>query len=390
MTTAATEIHGVCDSRFDRLREAFAHNFETGQEVGASLTVVIDGETVVDIWAGHADVARTRPWERDTIACTYSTTKGMVATCANRLAEQGLLELDAPVAQYWPEFAQNSKEKIPVRYLLSHQAGLPALTDILPLGAIFDWEGMTNALARQKPWWEPGTKHGYHALTYGWLVGEVIRRASGKTVGAYLRDEIATPLGIDFYIGTPADIDSRIAEMIPAPLEAGRNTPLSQAMMNPLSMSFKAFAPTPDIMVHNLGNTEAWRRAEIPAGNGHGNARAIGKVYGALARGGEIGGYRLLSSESIDRAIEEQAYGDDAVLIGLPMRVGLGFMLTCPEIPLGPNPRSFGHAGMGGSLGFADPDEKLGFGYVMNKMVLPEDLDDPRLRSLVDAVYASL
>lgn len=388
--TTATEIHGVCDERFGRVRDAFVNNFETGQEVGACLALTIDGETVVDIWAGHADLALARPWERDTIACTYSTTKGMVATCANRLADQGLLELDAPVAQYWPEFAQGGKEKLLVRYLLSHQSGLPAISDLLPMGAMFDWQMMTEALARQKPWWEPGTKHGYHALTYGYLVGEVIRRVAGKTVGAYFRDEIATPLGIEFYIGTPAELDGRIADMIPAPLDTARDTPLSQTLMNPLSMSFKAFAPSPDIMNHNLGNSSEWRRAEIPAGNGHGNAVAISRVYGALARGGEISGHRIMSADAIERAIEEQAYGDDAVLIGLPMRVGLGFMLTCPEIPLGPNARSFGHAGMGGSLGFADPDEKLGFGYVMNKMVLPEDLDDPRLRSLVDAVYASL
>jgi CubicO group peptidase (beta-lactamase class C family) len=388
--TTATGIHGVCDSLFGRVKEAFAGNFETGQEVGACLSVTIDGETVVDIWAGHADPGLTRPWERDTIACTYSTTKGIVATCASRLVDQGLLDIDTPVAEYWPEFAQNGKESIPVRYLLSHQAGLPAIKDLLPAGALFDWQMVTDALARQEPWWEPGTNHGYHAMTYGFLVGEVIRRVSGKTVGAYFQDEIATPLGIEYYIGTPAELDVRIAEMIPAPLETGRDTPLSKAMMNPLSISFKAFGLTPDIMNHNLGNSSEWRRAEIPAGNGHGNARAIARVYGALARGGEIDGYRLLSSEAIERAIEEQAYGEDAVLIGLPMRVGLGFMLTCREIPLGPNPRSFGHAGMGGSLGFADPNEKLGFGYVMNKMVLPEDLNDPRLQSLVDAVYASL
>jgi CubicO group peptidase (beta-lactamase class C family) len=314
----------------------------------------------------------------------------MVATCASRLADQGLLDFDAPVAQYWPEFAQNGKEKIPVRYLLSHQAGLPALTDLLPAGAIFDWDVMTEALARQKPWWEPGTNRGYHAMTYGYLVGEVIRRVSGKTVGGYFRDEIGAPLGIDFYIGTPEELDGRIAEMIPAPLQTSANTPLAAAMMNPLSMSFKAFGLTPDIMNREIGKSSEWRRAEIPAGNGHGNARAVARVYGALARGGEIDGVRVLSAEAIERAIEEQDYGEDAVLVGLPMRVGLGFMLTCPEIPLGPNPRSFGHAGMGGSLGFADPDEKLAFGYVMNKMVIPENLDDPRLRALVDSVYAPL
>jgi CubicO group peptidase (beta-lactamase class C family) len=279
--TAATEIHGVCDTRFSRVKETFERNFETGQEVGACLALTIDGETVVDIWAGHADPALTRPWDRDTIACTYSTTKGMVATCASRLIDQGLLEFDAPVAQYWPEFAQNGKESIPVRYLLSHQAGLPAIKDLLPAGALFDWEAVTDALARQEPWWEPGTKHGYHAMTYGFLVGEVIRRVSGKSVGAYFQDEVATPLGIDYYIGTPGELDGRIAEMIPAPLETGRDTPLSKAMMNPLSMSFKAFALSPDIMNHNLVTVRSGdvRRSPLATGTG-----MVGQSRGYTAR----------------------------------------------------------------------------------------------------------
>ena len=388
--TTAVEVHGTCDSRFERVRAAFTSNFEGGREVGASLAIMIDGELVVDIWGGYTDAARTQPWERDTIACAYSTTKGIVATCANRLIDQGRLDVDAPVASYWPEFAQAGKENIPVRYLLTHQAGLPAITEVLPPGAIFRWDTMIDALARQEPWWTPGTKHGYHALTFGYLVGEVIRRVAGKTVGQYFRDEIAVPLGIDFHVGLRPEDEQRVAEMIPAPLETGHDTVLSKAMMDPTSMSFKAFVLSSDMMMPGLANSPEWRRAEIPAANGHGNARALARLYGALACGGAIDGVRILSPEAIERATLEQANGSDAVLLIIPMRVGLGFMLTSPDIPYGPNPRSFGHAGMGGSLGFADPDAGLGFGYVMNKMVLPENLDDPRLRALVDAVYECL
>ena len=388
--TTAIEVHGVCDERFSAVRDAFAGNFEAGREVGAAVALVVDGETVVDLWAGHADEARTRPWQRDTIVNVYSSTKGVVATCAHRLVDQGRIDLDAPVAEYWPEFAQAGKESIPVRYLLSHTAGLPAISKPMPMGSIFQWETMTAALAEQEPWWEPGAKHGYHTASYGWLVGEVIRRVSGKSVGAYFRDEIAGPLGLDFHIGLAEEHDARTADVGSFPMpEVDDNDPVVQIWRDPNSMQFKSIFNPPDAMVPGLANSRSWRAAEIPAANGHSDARSLARLYGVLARGGELDGVRVLSAAAIDRAIEEQAIGVDAILL-IPMRWGLGFGLTHPARPLGPNPRAFGHAGMGGSIGWADPDAKVGFGYVMNRLDAVLETVDPRWPPLFDAVYASL
>jgi len=306
--TTAVEIRGTCDAGFQGIKEAFAQNFADYGEVGAAVAVMVDGQMVVDLWAGHADAALTRPWQRDTIANVFSTTKGITAICAHRLAGQGLLDIDAPVAKYWPEFAQAGKGEIPVRYLLSHRAGLPAVRKVLPPRSAYNWETMTSALAGEEPWWEPGTKHGYHALTYGYLVGEVVHRISGQTIGTYFRKEIAEPLGIDFHIGLAAKHDARTAEMLPMPLpEPGEDNPIAKALSDPQSMTFKAFANPPDLMVPGTVNTRAWRAAEIPAANGHGSASALARVYGALARGGELDGVRLLSRQAIERARVEQS-----------------------------------------------------------------------------------
>jgi len=386
----STDIQGHCDSAFAAVKDSFAENFEKHLEVGAAVAVMVDGKMVADLWAGHADEARTRPWQRDTIVNVYSTTKGMTAVCAHRLVEQGKLDLDGPVAKYWPEFAQAGKESLPVRYLLSHRAGLPAVNAPLPLGSLYNWDVMTAALAAQEPWWEPGTKHGYHALTYGWLVGEVVRRITGMSLGAYFRQEVAGPLGLDFHIGLGPEHDSRTADMIPAPLpEPGEGNPLGDVFSDPESMSYKAFANPPDAMVPGSVNSRAWRQAELPAANGHGNARALARVYGALARGGELNGVRVLNRSTIEQATVEQSYGPDAVLI-MPTRFGLGFMLDDPNLRITPNASLFGHGGMGGSLAFADPEAKLGFGYTMNKMVFSLDLVDPRWPKMIEAVYASL
>jgi CubicO group peptidase (beta-lactamase class C family) len=391
--TTAVDCQGTCDSRFAGVKEAFAANFSTHGEVGASVAVMVDGEMVVDLWAGNVDAAGTRPWERDTIVNVYSTTKGMTAICAHRLVEQGKLDLDAPVAKYWPEFAQAGKEDLPVCYLLSHRAGLPAVAKPLQAGSFFAWEVMTEALAEQEPWWEPGTKHGYHAVTYGWLVGEVVRRISGKSLGTYFRDEVAEPLGLDCHIGLAAEHDARTAEMLQPPPDqlSQMESNLSQVLSDPESMGYKAFANPPDLLLPGTVNSRQWRAAEIPAANGHTNARALARLYGALARGGELDDIQVLRPETIDKAIdiEEQSFGEDEVL-GLPSRIGLGFMLTFPEMRLGPNDRVFGHPGAGGSIGFADPDAKVGFGYAMNKMIMPPDLLDPRWPPLIDAIYASM
>ncbi len=359
-------VEGECEPRFTRVREAFERSFANG-EVGAALAVTLDGRPVVDLWGGHADAARTRPWQRDTIVNVYSTTKGMTAICANRLIEAGTLDLDAPVAHYWPEFAQAGKASLPARYLLTHQAGLAAISTRIPSEKLYDWDFMTAALAAQQPWWEPGTQHGYHALTFGYLVGELVRRIDGRSLGTYFRDEVAKPLGVDFHIGLDERHDTRCAEMIPAPPPPpGAPNLFAAVTEKPESLTAKVFGNPP------LGaakvNTRAWRAAEIPAANGHGDARGLARVYGTLACGGELDGVHILSAEAIARANTEQAFGTDAVLAPLQTRFGLGFFLTQPMIPFGPNPRAFGHPGAGGSVAFADPDARLGFAYVMNQM----------------------
>ena len=380
-----------CDPRFTRVRDAFTENFAERGDVGAAVAVTIDGKPVIDLWGGYADKARTRPWTRDTIVNVYSATKGVAATCLNRLADQGRVDLDAPVARYWPEFAQAGKARIPVRWILSHRAGLPAVRKPLPPDALLHWDVMTAALAEQEPWWEPGTRHGYHALTFGYLVGEVVRRVAGVTIGRYCRDEIAGPLGIDFHIGLDPRDDSRCAEVIASPPPPpGQPNPMAEAAAaDPESMVMKTVNNPPGALRLSTINSRAWRAAEIPAANGHTNARALARFYGALARGGELDGVRILSPAHIERCYSEQSSGPDAVMFGLPMRFGLGYRLTQPAARYGPNPHAFGHTGAGGSLGFADPDAKIGFAYTMNQMG-PHILIDPRVTTLLDALYVSL
>src|SRR2546425_734765 len=387
---ATVNIEGTCDPRFRAVEDSFRENFERFGEIGTSVAILVDGETVVDLWGGHMDAARTKPWERDTIVNVWSTTKGIMATCIHCLADQGLLDLDAPVAKYWPELAQAGKEPLPVRYVLSHEAGLPAIREPLPVGSAFRWDVMTDALARQEPWWEPGTKHGYHAFTYGWLLGEVLRRITGVTLGTYFREQIAEPLGLDFHIGLGPENDARTAEIISAELpQPGETNFVMDMLKDPQSMPFKVLANPPDLFVPGVVNTREWRAAGKTAADGHGNARAVARLYGALAKGGELDGVRVLSPKAIERATVEQARGRDEVM-GLNLRIALGFVLTSPDATLGPNSRAFGHSGAGGSLGFADPDAKVGFGYAMNRMIQENTLTDLRWAPLIDAVYRSL
>jgi CubicO group peptidase (beta-lactamase class C family) len=387
MADERVEVQGENSARFARVREAFEKNFASG-EVGAGLAVTVNGELVVDLWGGHRDLERTKPWQRDTLVNVYSTTKGLTAICANRLAERGKLDLDAPVASYWPEFAQAGKAGIPVRWLLSHRAGLAAIRETIPKESRFDWKYMTGALAAEQPWWEPGTAHGYHALTYGYLVGEVVRRIDGRTLGAYFRDELAAPLGLDFHIGIGPELDARVADMIPAPpTPPGVPNPFAAAAQNPDSLVGRAFANP--VLETGVVNSRAWRAAEIPAANGHGTARGLARIYGALARDGVLDGVPVLSPAQIERAYTEQSYGEDKVLAPLPTRFGLGFFMTQPIIPFGPNPRAFGHPGAGGSIAFADPDAKLGFAYVMNQMQLGL-AGDARGFGLISEVYEAL
>lgn len=390
-TNEAPEVRGTCAPRFAAVRRAFEEQLRSGREVGAAVAVTVDGDPVVDLWGGWADQAKTVAWDRDTMANVYSTTKGVTAICAHRLVDEGRLELDAPVARYWPEFAHAGKHETPVRWLLSHRAGLPAVRVPLPGEALYSWGAMTAALAAQEPWWTPGTRHGYHAVTFGWLVGEVVRRVGGKSVGRWFHDEIGGPLGIDFHIGTDDDEHGRIAEMSPLSQEpssdGGR---LLQAMLSdPRGMTALAFLNPPSLA---LGvNHAEWRRAEIPGANGHGTARALARLYGVLARGGSQDGIHLLSPDAIARCHAEQSQGEDLVL-QVSTRFGQGFMLSQRGVAgatFGPSPRAFGHPGAGGSLGFADPDRGVGFGYVTNRMG-PHILLDPRATALVDAAYESL
>jgi CubicO group peptidase (beta-lactamase class C family) len=378
-------VEGDCAPRFERVRDAFAASFAAGNEVGASFAATVGGEPVVDLWGGFADAARTRPWQRDTIVNVFSTTKAVTALCAHMLVDRGLLELSAPVARYWPEFAQAGKAALPVHLLLSHRAGLAALRAPLPSEALFDWQRMVEAIAAEAPWWPPGSASGYHAMTYGFLVGELVRRISGRTLGAFVRDEIARPLGADFQIGLPAHEDARVAELVP-PTPAEVAAAGAAAQVDPQSLLGKVMG-NPAI-APELANQRAWRGAEIPAANGHGNARSLARVMAALACGGEQGGVRLLGEKTLERAIGEQSFGQDLVL-GLPMRWGLGFMLSSEVLPLGPNPRTFGHGGWGGSLAVADLDARVSWAYAMNRMS-PGTTGDARAAALVAALYASL
>ena len=382
-------IDGHCEPHFTAVREQFFANFTKRGDVGAAVCVYLDGVRVVDCWGGHADAARTRPFGPDTIVSVASTTKGMVALCAHMLAERGKLDLDAPVARYWPEFAAAGKQDIPVRWLLSHRAGLPAIRRALPAGALFDWTAMTAALAETAPWWTPGERHGYHAITYGHLVGEVIRRVDGRSVGAFLRDEVTGPLRADFFIGVPEETDGRAAEVLPPP-PPGEPTIWDTLLADPESVSGRTFLNPPRPL--GLVNTRAWRAAEIPGSNGHTSARGVARAYAALARGGELDGVRLLARATIEGAIAERSRGRDAVLT-LPTRFATGFMLAMPGgiFNCGPGRRTFGHPGHGGSIGFADPDARVGFGYVTNQYVTGTATHpDRRVPSLVDAVYAAL
>jgi CubicO group peptidase (beta-lactamase class C family) len=364
------------------VRDALEGNFREHGELGAAVAIEVGGEPVVDIWAGWEDEAQSRPWERDTLVAVFSVGKAMAALCVLKLVERGSVDLDAPVAEYWPEFAAHGKDRVSIRTLLAHRAGLPALRRRLTDPDAYDWDLMASALAGEEPWWPPGTTHGYHVNTFGFLAGEIVRRVSGRSFGAFFRDEVAVPLDADFHFGLPPELDERVADYMFSSLMAegtgeggavedeARRLLLGRAYLNPPGLS-------------GIGtvNTREWRAAEIPSANGHATARAVARVYSALLAG------RIISPQTLDAAIAEASTGPDFVL-GRPSRFGLGFQLTQPERPLGPNPRSFGHFGAGGSLGFADPDEGLSFAYVLNRS--GPRWQNPRNRALLDAVYAAL
>ncbi|MEW2288130.1 serine hydrolase domain-containing protein [Streptomyces sp. NPDC047841] len=382
------QVHGHCDPRFAAVREAFAENFRARGELGAAVAVTVAGETVVDLWGGWADADRTRPWARDTVVNVWSTTKGPVALCAHILADRGLLDLDAPVAAYWPEFAAEGKDKVLVRHLLSHRAGLSGLREPHTLEDLYDWDLTTARLAATAPWWEPGTRSGYHALTYGFLVGEVVRRVSGLRPGAFLEREVTGPLALDFTVGLPERDSGRAARLVHPPAASRTEQAPASGQLAPVALA----ALANPLVGAAEANSPAWRAAEIPAANGHGTARAVAALYGVFAGGGSYGGRRILSPEAAERVREGQGSCRDLVLgAGFEgdTEVGLGLWLSGPQGSYGPNPRAFGHDGFGGSCGLADPDAGVSLGYVMNRMG-PHIANDPRKTALVEALYSAL
>ncbi|MCA8901700.1 MAG: beta-lactamase family protein [Hyphomonas sp.] len=348
---------GFVQDKYASVREQFERNLEDGTDIGASFCVIKDGEVIVDLWGGWADEEKTRPWEENTIVNVYSTTKTMTALTALWLADQGKLDFDAPVAEYWPEFAANGKANTKVSHLMSHSAGLPGWVAPMSKDDVYDWEKATRLLAEQAPLWEAGTQAGYHALTQGYLVGEVIRRADGRSVGTVFREEFAGPLGADFHIGLPASEDARVAHLKPPPGGGLGSDEQNEAQ--------KLAFSNPDIDVSET-RTRAWRGAEIPAAGGTGNARSVAMVQSILANHGEMGGKRFLSEAGCRKALECQIDTTDLVL-GMPVRYGMGFGLSGPLSPA-LNEESMFWGGYGGSIVLLDLKNRLTIAYAMNRM----------------------
>lgn len=378
-----TEIHGACDPRFEAVRTAFRSNFDSGQEQGASVVVTLDGVPVVDLWAGRADGGGERPWERDTIVNVWSTTKTMAATCMLMLADRSALDLDSPVATYWPEFASHGKDGVTVAQVLGHTAGLPGWVPAIDPDLLVDHDRATAALINQPTWWTPGTASGYHAVSQGFLENEIVRRVTGRTLGTFFREEVAEPLGADFHIGLPESEDGRVAEIIaPGPNAMAE----ASAALDPTSVAARALLSCP--LTGSEPNTRAWRAAEIPAAGGTGNARAVARVHSALANGGTVDGVKLLSTEGVGRIFVERCHQVDQVL-GVRMRLGTGFGLMNDVVPLSPNPRSCFWGGWGGSIAVIDLDARLSIAYVMNRMA-GGLVGDVRGAMLVFAAYQSV
>lgn len=391
---------GVCKPGFERVAEAFARNFEANGEVGASVCLTVGGETVVDLWGGIADQKTGAPWTRDTVGIVFSCTKGATAICAHVLASRGKLDLDAPVAELWPEFATNGKERATTRMMLDHSVGVPALRTKVKDSGPYEWDYMTHMLAEEAPFWEPGTRNGYHGFTFGWTVGEMVRRAAGMSLGTFFQNEVAKPLGLDFWIGLPEAIEPRVAPIIPFIYKAEQaKTPFM------IDLATKKESPAA-LFFFNVGawraggaNTRAGRAAEIGAANGVTNARGLAGMYAPLANGGG----KLVDGKTLARMGEVSMATHDDATLRIPTRFALGFMKSMDNRKrsvgaklFGPDVDSaimgsaaFGHVGAGGSLGFADPVAGLSFGYMMNRMG-PGLLMNERGQALIDAAYLSL
>lgn len=374
------EIGGVCDSRFDAARDVLAKSIEAGEDLGASFAVCIDGQMVVDIWGGHLDEARSRPWQQDTIVNVYSTTKTMTFLCALVLADRGLLDFDANVAEYWPEFAAAGKGDVKVWHIMDHAAGLSGLDEPISGEDLYEWDKVTGLLAGQAPWWKPGTATAYHAVTQGYLIGEVVRRITGKTIGTFFREEIAEPLAADFHIGVPDSEFHRIGNLVPPPGDS------IAAPGDPDSIAARTFRNPP--VSARQSHTDEWRRAEIPAANGHGNARSVALIQSAVACGGKVGDVQLIGPKTAALVMQERISGQDMAL-GTPVRFGLGYGLNSVDVPISPNERVCYWGGWGGSVILVDQDARMTVSYIMNKMHSGLT-GDMRSANLVGAVYQAL
>jgi len=376
------DLQGMCDERFDAVRRQLQQNVDSGEELGASVVLDLDGEIAVDLWGGYADSDRTRPWERDTITNVWSTTKTVTSLAALMLVDRGELDVDAPVARYWPEFAAAGKQDVLVRHLLSHTSGVSGLEQPAVVEDLYDWDKSTSRFAAQAPWWEPGTASGYHALNFGHLVGEVLRRITGTTLKHFVAEEIAWPLGADFQIGAAEGDWERIANVIPPPplpfdLEAlGMDSPAVKTLTGPPADA-------------NNANTAAWRQADIGAANGHGNARSVARIMSVIARGGAVDGIRLLRPETIELIFREQSNGIDLVL-GVPLRFGIGYGLPLPvTLPYVPDEKICFWGGWGGSVIIMDVGRRMTISYMMNKMgpgVIGSDRSEQYVRAIYDVV----
>ena len=381
MSDGQIEIHGTCAAGFEPVRAAFAANFAERDEIGASVAVVSGGEQVVNLWAGWADPARTRDWQENTLTNVWSTTKAMTALCAWRLIDAGELDPDAPVARYWPEFAAGGKAGIPVRWIMSHKSGLTGLAVPVQVSDYYDWEKITGLLAAQEPLFPPGTASGYQAITYGFLVGEVIRRITGQTCGRFFAAEIAGPLDADFHIGLPEPELDRCSDLQGVRPTEDEQAALAQAYANAHPAAMAALV-NPSL-TGDEANEADWRMAEIPAANGHGTAAALATIYGAVADGSQ----RVVSAQTMEVARAGEGLFTDLVL-GVPLEFGLGVGLS-DGTHYGPSPKAFGHDGFGGSAVGADPEAGVAYAYVMNRMGM-NLLDDPRKMAVIDGVYKSL
>lgn len=387
-------VAGWCAPRFESVRDAFIRNFHDNGEVGASMTIEIDGEVQLDLWGGYAEPTTQTPWTRDTLSIVFSITKPATALCAHLLAQDGLLDLDKPVHHYWPAFADSARRGITPRMFLDHSAGLPALRDALPDGAVFDWQEMVSRFEREAPFWEPGTRVGYHGLSFGWLVGELVRRVSGVSVGEFFQQRVATPLGLDFWIGLPEEQEARVAPIIPAPRsDVPRNAFEAAIMEQPDSITALYFKNTGGWRPSGF-NKRAGHAAQIPAANGITNARNLARLYGTLALGGQRGATQIIDAQRLQQAVEvTSATHCDACLL-VPTRFGGGFMRSMDNRARGLDSAvlgadAFGHVGAGGSVAFASPQHRMGFAYTMNQMG-PGVLLNARADRLIDATYAAL